>query len=159
MTITKNALVSGVLLIMSVPQASSEPTATTTIVKPHSLYDPAPYGYSHAVVTADVGGLAYIAGQGGADSSGQLEPDFESQVAQAYTNLSAALAASGARTDQVTKINTYVVDYDQAMLEVMTKYVVRTFGDHLPAQTLVPVPRLAIDGMLFEVDAIAVLDN
>jgi enamine deaminase RidA (YjgF/YER057c/UK114 family) len=40
----------------------------------------------------------------------------------------------------------------------MTEAVKRTFGDALPAQTLVPVPRLALDGMLFEVDAVAVLD-
>ncbi|WP_269318618.1 MULTISPECIES: hypothetical protein [unclassified Halomonas] len=44
------------------------------------------------------------------------------------------------------------------MLEVMTRYVKETFGDALPAQTLVPVPRLALDGMLFEVDATAVLE-
>jgi enamine deaminase RidA (YjgF/YER057c/UK114 family) len=32
------------------------------------------------------------------------------------------------------------------------------FGKTLPAQTLVPVPRLAVDGMLFEVEAVVVLD-
>lgn len=159
MTIIKDATIAGVLLLMSATQATSETAATTKIVKPHSLYDPTYYGYSQVVVSTNVGSLVHIAGQGGADSNGQMAANFEAQVAQAYTNLSAAIAASGARTDQVTKINTYVVDYDEAMLEVMTKYVVMTFGTHLPAQTLVPVPRLAIDGMLFEVDAFAVLDN
>ena len=43
-------------------------------------------------------------------------------------------------------------------LEVLTRNVKATFGDRLPAQTLVPVPKLAIDPMLFEVEAVVVLD-
>jgi hypothetical protein len=43
-------------------------------------------------------------------------------------------------------------------LEVLTKNVKEMFGEALPAQTLVPVPKLAIDPMLFEVEAVAVLD-
>lgn len=78
---------------------------------------------------------------------------------QAYANLRTALRAVGAKPHQVTKITTYVVNYDQSMLDVMTRHIQETFGDSLPAQTLVPVHRLALDGMLFEVDAIAVLDS
>jgi len=40
----------------------------------------------------------------------------------------------------------------------MTSNVIKAFGKTLPVQSLVPVPRLAIDGMLFEVDAVAVTD-
>jgi enamine deaminase RidA (YjgF/YER057c/UK114 family) len=100
--------------------------------------------------------LVFIAGQGGETPEGKLAPDFERQVAQAYRNLAAALAAAGARPDQVIKLTTYVVDHDQAKLAVMTQHLKTVFGNHLPTQTLVPVPRLALDGMLFEVDAIAV---
>ena len=129
-----------------------------TIVNPPGLYDPAPNGYSHAVVAKGGNRIAYIAGQGGEDAEGRLSSDFSDQVAQAYANLRVALDAVGASPRQVTKITTYVVGYDQAMLAVMTLHVKRLFGDALPAQTLVPVPRLALDGMLFEVDAIAVLE-
>ncbi len=124
-------------------------------VNPPALYDPAPNGYSHAMVADD---LVMIAGQGGENSQGDLAPDFESQVAQAYRNLAIALEAAGARANQVVKLTTYVVDHDQAKLAVLTRQLKAVFGTHLPTQALVPVPRLALDGMLFEVDAIAVLD-
>ncbi len=128
------------------------------IVNPVELYDPAPNGYSHAVVASNAKKIAYLAGQGGEDKTGALSPEFSDQVRQAYANLQIALDAVGAASGQVTKITTYVVDYDQSMLGIMTKYVKETFGDALPTQTLVPVPRLALDGMLFEVDAIAVME-
>jgi len=128
------------------------------MVNPAGLFDPAPYGFSHAVVASGGGRVAFIAGQGGEDRAGALPDGFEAQVAQAYANLRTALDAVGAEPRQVTKLTTYVVGYDQSMLEAMTRQLVATFGAHLPAQTLVPVPRLALDGMLFEVDAVAVLD-
>ncbi len=132
--------------------------ATLKIVNPPTLYDPAPNGYSHAVVVTGASRIAYLAGQGGEDVGGGLSPYFSDQVKQAYNNLRAALDAIGAKPDQVAKITTYVVNYDQTKLQVMTDQVVHTFGQALPAQTLVPVPRLALDGMLFEVDAIVILD-
>lgn len=140
------------------PSAAGADGVTLTVTNPPGLFDPAPNGFSHAVVASGGTRLAFIAGQGGEDASGALVPDFAAQVAQAYVNLRTALDAVGARPDQVTRITTYVVDYDPGLLAVMTYHVKRTFGRHLPAQTLVPVPRLALDGMLFEVDAVAVLE-
>ena len=123
-------------------------------INPPSLYDPIPNGYSHATIVND---LLFIAGQGGESQTGDLEPDFEAQVEQAYKNLTAVLDAAGSSPEQVVKLTTYVVEHDQAKLAVLTRHLKAAFGNHLPAQTLVPVPRLALDGMLFEVDAIAVL--
>lgn len=162
MPLHHTALSAGVPLIMSILLATSaaaqDTKVDTTIINPPGLYDPVPYGYSHAVVAQGGSRIAYLAGQGGEDKTGALSPQFAHQVKQAYANLRTALVAVGARPAQVTKITTYVVDYDQSMLEVMTTYVTEMFGSALPAQTLVPVPRLALDGMLFEVDAIAVFD-
>ncbi len=137
---------------------AAESTVQLTIVNPNDLYDPAPYGYSHAVVAKGGSRIAYLAGQGGEDLSGDLSPSFDAQVKQAYRNLNSALAAVGGKPDQVTKLTTYVVDYDQSKLSVMTRYLKQMFGNALPAQSLVPVPRLALDGMLFEVDAVAILN-
>lgn len=129
-----------------------------TIVNPRNLYDPTPNGYSTAVITPPNARVAYISGQGGQDSTGTLSPDFAVQVAQAYANLEAALDALGARPDQVAKLTIFVVDHDMSKLETLTRNVKQMFGDALPAQTLVPVPKLAIDPMLFEVEAVVVLD-
>lgn len=128
------------------------------IVNPKGLYDPAPFGYSHAVIAAAGGRVAYISGQGGMDGTGMLSPDFAVQVKQAYANLRTALDGIGARPDQVVKLTIFVVDHDQSKLGVLTQNVQEMFGAALPAQTLIPVPRLALDSMLFEVEAVAVLD-
>ena len=122
------------------------------------LGDPTQNGYSTAVIVPANARVAYISGQGGQDSTGGLSPDFAVQVAQAYANLGAALEAIGARPDQVAKLTVFVVDHDMSKLGVLTENVTAMFGDWLPAQTLVPVPRLAIDPMLFEVEAIVVLE-
>lgn len=129
-----------------------------TIVNPETLYDPTPNGYSTAVIVPAGARVAYISGQGGQDATGDLSPDFAAQVTQAYANLAAALDGIGARPDQVAKLTVFVVDHDMAKLEVLTRAVRDMFGAALPAQTLVPVPKLAIDPMLFEVDAVVVLD-
>jgi enamine deaminase RidA (YjgF/YER057c/UK114 family) len=129
-----------------------------TIINPPTLGDPTPNGYSTAVVVPANARVAYISGQGGQDSTGGLSPDFAAQVEQAYANLGAALDGIGARPDQVAKLTVFVVDHDMSKLGVLTQNVTAMFGDRLPAQTLVPVPKLAIAAMLFEVEAIVVLE-
>ncbi len=136
----------------------SAPGAKPMIVNPSHLHDPRPNGYSTAVVVPREGRLAYISGQGGQGPTGDLSPDFGAQVRQGYMNLAAVLEALGARTDQVVKLTVYVVDHDMSKLGVLTESVKRMFGDALPAQTLLPVPKLAIDPMLFEVEAVVLLD-
>lgn len=126
-------------------------------INPPGLYDPSGNGYSHVVIARNTGTLIHIAGQGGEDASGTLDPDFDRQVTQAFDNLLTALQAAGVAPTQVVKLNTYPVEYDQTKLSAITREVLRAFPDAAPAQTLIPVPRLALDGMLFEVDAVAVV--
>lgn len=126
-------------------------------INPPHLPDPRPHGYSVAGMARATGALAFISGQGGQDATGGLAPDFAAQVAQAYANLGAVLAALGADAGAVLKLTTYVVGHDMAKLGVMTEAVLAAFGPTPPAQTLVPVPALAIPGMLFEVEAVVAL--
>jgi enamine deaminase RidA (YjgF/YER057c/UK114 family) len=143
---------------LSTATTANENDLKLTIVNPPNLGDPTPNGYSTAMIVPAGARLAYISGQGGHDSTGGLSPDFAVQVKQAYANLRAALDGLGARPDQVAKLTVYVVDHDMGKLGVLTEAVTAMFGKALPAQTLVPVPKLAVDPMLFEVEAIVMLD-
>ncbi len=141
----------------STATTANENDLKLTIVNPKNLYDPSPNGYSTAVIAPREGRVAYISGQGGQDSTGALSPDFAAQVKQAYANLGAALEGIGAKPNQVAKLTVFVVDHDMSKLGVLTQNVKEMFGEALPAQTLIPVPKLAIDPMLFEVEAVVIL--
>jgi enamine deaminase RidA (YjgF/YER057c/UK114 family) len=145
-------------MTVGLPAATTASDLKLSIVNPQNLYDPTPNGYSTAVIVPAGARVAYISGQGGQDGTGALSPDFAQQVRQAYANLGAALDGLGAKSDQVAKLTIYVVDHDMSKLGVLTEAVTAMFGATLPAQTLVPVPKLAIDPMLFEVEAIVILD-
>jgi enamine deaminase RidA (YjgF/YER057c/UK114 family) len=147
-----------IIMTAGVSTATRADEPRLSIVNPPKLFDPTPNGYSTAVIVPAGARLAYISGQGGQDSTGGLSADFAAQVKQAYANLGAALAGIGAKPEQVAKLTVFVVDHDMSKLGVLTESVTAMFGETLPAQTLVPVPKLAVDPMLFEVEAIVVLD-
>ena len=157
-TITHLLIKGLIIMTMTASTAANANDLKLTIVNPKNLHDPSPNGYSTAVITPPGGRVAYISGQGGQDSRGGLSPDFAVQVKQAYANLRTALDELGARPDQVAKLTVFVVDHDMSKLGVLTENVKEMFGETLPAQTLVPVPKLAIDPMLFEVEAVVVLE-
>jgi enamine deaminase RidA (YjgF/YER057c/UK114 family) len=151
----RNLLIGGVLLMGFSTGANAN---DLVVVNPPSLGDPSSKGYSTAVIMPASKRIAFISGQGGFDGRGQLSPDFATQVAQAYANLGIALEGIGAKPSQVVKLNVMVVNHDMSKLGVLTENVIRMFGKTLPAQTLISVPKLAIDPMLFEVEAVVALD-
>jgi enamine deaminase RidA (YjgF/YER057c/UK114 family) len=129
------------------------------LINPSTLYDPVPNGYSHvAAVDAAHVRLVLLAGQGGEDRSGALAPDFESQLRQAMDNLCSALDAAGATSADVARTLVMIVDHSEERLRLLGAEFDRVWGPGLkPACTLVPVPRLALDGMLVEIEATAVV--
>jgi enamine deaminase RidA (YjgF/YER057c/UK114 family) len=151
----KHLLIGGVLFMgLSIGANAND----LFVVNPPSLGDPTPKGYSTAVIIPAGKRIAFLSGQGGFDSKGELSPDFATQVKQAYVNIGLALEAIGAKPNQVVKLNVFVVGHDMSKLDVLTENVIRMFGTTPPAQTLISVPKLAIDPMLFEVEAVVALD-
>ncbi|MFD0321433.1 RidA family protein [Lysobacter gummosus] len=135
---------------------SASPRPVFALSNPAGLYDPAPNGYSHLAQVEAGARWILVAGQGGETADGALDPDFRAQVRQAMANLITALAAAGAGPRDVVKFTVLVVDHSHERLHVFGEELVAAFGaDHRPACTLIPVPRLALDGMLFEIEASA----
>ena len=119
---------------------------------------PVPSTYTQVVVAAG-SRLVFVAGQEPEALDGSLvgAGDLGTQARQVYGNLGRALAAAGARPDQVAKITIYVVQYRPEHLPVIEAARVTLFGDHKPVDTIVGVAALS-PGYLIEVDAIAVID-
>jgi enamine deaminase RidA (YjgF/YER057c/UK114 family) len=118
-----------------------------------------PRGYTH-VVTATSGKMIFIAGQVAWDTKSEIvgKGDLRAQATQAYTNLKAALAAAGATIADVVKMNTYVVNFKSADLPVIREVRSQFFPqENLPASTLVGVQALAMDELLIEVEAVAMV--
>lgn len=128
-------------------------------INPVGLYDPSPNGYTHVAIVPPGATIIYVAGQGGEDENGNLVDDFAVQLQQAFANLRVALTAAGARPEHVVKLTTLVVDHNSSKLQQLAAQVQEMWGERTPTQTLIPVPRLAVEGMLFEVDAVAVISN
>ncbi|WP_020668217.1 RidA family protein [Amycolatopsis nigrescens] len=125
------------------------------IINPDGLADPVSYGYSHIARTS--GDVIFIAGQYAADPDGQLvSPDFAAQVRQSLANLGVALRAAGLGFEHVVRLGTYVVDHDLDKLAVIGEQIAEIWGPKPPTQTLLGVASLALPGMLFEIDAVAV---
>lgn len=137
---------------------AKERTRAFEFINPAGLYDPSGNGYSHVARLGTGASIAFIAGQGGEMPDGSLSPDFRLQVRQALGNLAIAAVAVEASLQDVVKQTMLVVDHDEQKLHILGEELARAYGPGLmPAATLIPVPRLALDGMLFEVEAIAAI--
>jgi enamine deaminase RidA (YjgF/YER057c/UK114 family) len=130
-------------------------------INPAGLHDPSHYGYTHVTTVPADTTLVYIAGQLGEDETGDpVAADFAAQLKQAFANLRTALAAVGATPEQVVKITILSVDHDAAKQRLISAERNALWqGERKPASTLIPVPRLAVEGLLFEIDAIAAISN
>jgi enamine deaminase RidA (YjgF/YER057c/UK114 family) len=116
-------------------------------------------GYTHVVETKSPSRTIYLAGQLGMTADGKFAGspgDFRAQAVQCFENLKLALAAVDAGIEHVVKVTNYFVDITHLpiYLEVRNRYV-NTKAP--PASTAVQISKLAHDGALFEIEAIAVV--
>ena len=143
----------GATIVMLGPAAAQTPNVRYS--NPATMAKPA--GYTHVVEVNGPGRTIYIAGQLGYDSTGKQGADFREQATLVYENLKAAVESVGGKMENIVKLNAFLTDI-RAQLpiyrEVRDKFVNVAAP---PASTTLEVPKLAREGALLEVEAIAVL--
>ncbi len=115
--------------------------------------------FSQAVVASGNVKTVYVGGQNAVDALGNIvgKGDIKTQSEQTLKNLQTALAAGGAKLEQVVRWNIYVVQ-GQSPLPGFEAFR-RAWGDrpNPPAITVLFVAGLANPDFLVEIDAIAVV--
>lgn len=122
---------------------------------------PRPPGFSQAATAA--GRQVHIAGQIGVNPiSHEMEANnIVEEARQALENVVAALAAGGARADQIQSINWYLTDkvaYLANARDIGAVYR-EVIGKHFPAITMVEVSGLLLEGAHIEISAMACIED
>ena len=118
-----------------------------------------PRGYTH-VVTTQEGKTVYVSGQIAFDVQGKIvgKNDLRRQAEQAFKNLETALSGADATLADIVKVNIYAVNLTPQDMPIIREVRDRYFTQkHLPASTIVGVQALAIEDLLIEIEAIAVV--
>ncbi|MBA1366837.1 RidA family protein [Burkholderia gladioli] len=98
-------------------------------------------------------GLLFVSGQVGSREDGSPEPELEAQVARAFENLNAILAAAGCSFDDVIDVTVFMVD-PEVNFERVWQVVPRYWGE-APHPSLTAVGVTWLYGFQFEIKAIA----
>ena len=118
--------------------------------------------FSQVVTTNTPGRIACIAGQGAFDADFNLvgPDDLHAQTLQAFRNLRTAVEALGGGVDDILSTNIYIVGIDAQAVETFSRAMGQALdGGSFPpnASTMIGVQGLAMEGMLVEISAVAML--
>jgi 2-iminobutanoate/2-iminopropanoate deaminase len=146
-------LVVGATVVMTACAQAQAPTVR--YINPPAIAKPP--GYTHVVEVSGSVRTVYIAGQLGYDGAGKRGADFREQAMLVYENLKAAVESVGGKMENIVKLNAFLTDIRNQLpiyREVRDKYVNVAAP---PASTTLEISKLAREGALLEVEAVAVL--
>jgi enamine deaminase RidA (YjgF/YER057c/UK114 family) len=140
------------------PRSPVRGMAPKQIITPPELVKPS--GYSHGILATGVRTI-YIGGQIATDGEGNLVApgDVVEQYKQVLKNISAVVREAGGGMTDIVKLTIYVrdrADYKAHLKELGAAHR-EYFGSYYPATTLVEVSNFFEDGVLVEIEGIAVL--
>ncbi|WP_282154280.1 RidA family protein [Ruegeria atlantica] len=114
-------------------------------------------GYNQAELIEGAKRQVICAGQTAVDGNGapQHADDMRAQISLALDNLEAVLTKAGMNLHNVTRLGIYATDVDEAMKNFDLMGI--RFGSYqaFPPMTLLGVTRLAIPGLMFEIEVTA----
>ena len=101
--------------------------------------------------------MLYVSGQASLDEDGNVihKGDIEAQLRKFYDNMKAVVEEAGGLMKNIVKATAYLTDirYFQKEAEIRKEY----FPDNI-AHTIAVINNLALEGMMFEIEAIAVME-
>lgn len=127
-------------------------------IDPPEVFDSRRYGFSQAVLTRG-GSIVHVSGQVGWDRNERLAGSgLAAQTDRALDNLETVLAAAGGSLADVVSLRIYVVESAAGDLSPIGETLRTRFPvEAPPASTWLVVSGLAGDGLLVEIEAIAVV--
>lgn len=128
------------------------------IIEVPSIY-PMTWQYSPAISVAG-GRTVWISGIVGAERDGSIpDGDIVAQASLAFANLEQVVLAAGGTMRDIVKVNVYVGDDYPTHAAEIRSIRSRYFTSDYPASTLVRVAGFANPAYLFEIEAVAVIDD
>lgn len=132
------------------------PAKQRTIVVPKAsqvLYD-----HYHFAPATRVGDTVWVSGQVGTNAKGRPGDGMAAQAELAFESLKAVLAEAGASLGDVVELTTFHIDL-RGDMPAFAAVKDRYFPSHYPSWTAVGTTALAVDGLLVEVRAVAVVGS
>ncbi|MEA2574274.1 MAG: hypothetical protein QOH93_1572 [Chloroflexia bacterium] len=133
-------------------------TGPNSIINPDTLVRPT--GFSHGILTAGRQ-ILFLAGQTATDQAGNIVApgDVVGQYRQVLSNLKAVVEEAGGTMTGIVKMTIYVKDRDyyKVHLRELGQVHKEFFGAYYPATSLFEISRFFEDGVLVEVEGIAVV--
>jgi len=111
--------------------------------------------YSQAV---KVGNRIETSGQGGWNDNWEFPELLEEEIIRAFNNVTRTLQAAGASWEQVIHVNSYHVDFEPWVNEVMTAQFRKLMPNHAPIWTLLGVAKLGDPKMRVEIRVTAIVE-
>lgn len=130
---------------------------TREVINPPDLWNSSGRSYSHVVKVTNPSAMIFVAGLAGVGNDlAVVSDDIEEQTRATFELLAKELDAAGASLADVADMTVYLLDIENHAWPVRNVRSEFWSEGNLPVSTMIEVRNFAIEGMLIEVDAIAV---